>query len=219
MKYTSKIVRKNMLLTVALMLSVGNTEAVLSIKSSNLLGFDNTTSAVVDNTGAAIAVGTGYVGVGSFGALTDIEIQALGNSTDIDSSFSSVGSTDFNVLDGLWDANIEKAGDTSGDVGTAIFTVLGNGADISSSTQFLIYRHSSVNGTGNFNETPNANGDALIAEGAGSTGSIVVGAHGNFQHDFGAGSFDAYNLVVVPEPSSTALLGLGGVALFLRRRR
>ena len=35
----------------------------------------------------------------------------------------------------------------------------------------------------------------------------------------GAISIDNFNMTAVPEPSSTALLGLGGLALMLRRKR
>ncbi len=36
---------------------------------------------------------------------------------------------------------------------------------------------------------------------------------------FTAGNFATSDLIAVPEPSSTALLGLGGLALILRRRK
>jgi len=202
---------------ITISISIGN--AALSIRTSNVDGFDNSTNAIVDNAGNAIPLTTGIVAVGSFGTLTDEDIRALGSASAISSSFSLVVSTDFNVLAGLWDANPTKAGDTSADAGRAIFTVIGNEATVADSTQFLIYRHSAANGSGNFNETPNANTDAFVGNGANATGNLVVGGFDNFQHDFGAGEFAAFNLVAVPEPSSTALLGLGGLALIIRRRR
>lgn len=198
-------------------LTVSN--AALSIKTLNVVGFDSTTSAIVDNTGNVIPQDTGIVAIGTFGDLTDVEIQALSNGSSIESSFAAVGFTDMNLGDGLWEDIINNPNDTSAFVGQSIFTVVGNGSTLASSDQFLIYRHSSVNGTGDFNQDPNTNGDAFVAEGGASTGSLVVGGHGTFEHDFGAGDVAAFNLVPVPEPSSTALLGLGGLALILRRRR
>ena len=74
-----------------------------------------------------------------------------------------------------------------------------------------------------FVETPSSNAAAIVdSAGYPPTLEILVGGYGNFQYDFGAGSFDAFNLVTltpVPEPSSAALLGLGGLALLMRRRR
>ena len=197
----------------------GISQAALSIKTLNVVDFDSSTAAFVDNTGNVIAQNTGVVAVGSFVGLNDADIQSLSNGAEISGAFNMAGSTNMNLGDGLWEAIINNPGDTSSLVGQAIFTVVGNGATIAVSDQFFIYRHSSVNGTGDFVQDPNNNEDASVAHGANSTGSILVGEFGNFQHDFSAGSFDAFNLVVVPEPSSTALLGLGGLALLIRRRR
>ncbi|MBK1831458.1 PEP-CTERM sorting domain-containing protein [Verrucomicrobiaceae bacterium R5-34] len=206
---------------VAVVISVfASANAAISIRSTNIVDFDSTTSAIVDNTGNVLASGSGFVGVGTFGDLTDEQIQAFSSASLIDSSFNLLGSTDMNVGDGLWSEPVNEIGDTSAFLGESIFTVIGNGDSIADSDQFFIYRHSTVNGTGTFNQDPNTNGDAVVADGASASGSIVLGGNGDFQFDFGAGSTDAFNLVtLVPEPSSTALLGLGGLALLIRRRR
>ena len=53
----------------------------------------------------------------------------------------------------------------------------------------------------------------LIADGSGNI-TLQIGTAGNVNHPT-----NGFQLVAVPEPSSTALLGLGGLALILRRRR
>jgi hypothetical protein len=56
--------------------------------------------------------------------------------------------------------------------------------------------------------------------------NFIMGEDANANYNFGgavgawsAGALDAQLIVTVPEPSSTALLGLGGLALMLRRKR
>lgn len=205
----------------AALAGIASLEAGLTISSSNLLGFDATTSAMVDNAGNAILNGQGVVAVGSFGAMTDGDIQALSSAGEFAANFAIAGSTAMNSgFDGLWSNPVNNTDDPSGFAGLPIFTLVGNGDSIGESTQFFVYRHSDLNaGTGTFNEAPGTNEGAIVAAGGGATGSVVVGDHGVWTHDFGAGAVDAFNLVTVPEPSSTALLGLGGVALLLRRRR
>lgn len=208
-----------------LLASLSSSEAALSIKSTNLLGFDSTTSAIVDNTGRALTSGTapghatlsnGNVSIGTFGSLTDSQIQAIGSGLAVDAAFNSAGEA--SISNGLWEQIINNTGDTTAFDSKPIFTVIGNATTIADSTQFLIYRHSAVNTNGNFKQDPDTNEAAIVN--AALTSSLVVGKHGDFQFDFGTGTpVDAFNLVPIPEPSSAVLLGLGGVAFFLRRRR
>ncbi|NWK57349.1 PEP-CTERM sorting domain-containing protein [Verrucomicrobiaceae bacterium N1E253] len=200
---------------------VGN--AAISINGTNYVDYDATTSAIVDNAGNVIADGSGFVAIGSFGSMSIADIQALTDGTAMASAFDELSSGTMGAagFDGVWSASFEDAGDTSSLAGQPIYTVIGNGSDLSLSDQFFVYYHGDVNGTGLFLEDPGNNTDAVVAEGAASTGSVVIGEHGNFNYDFGAGNNAAYNLVTipVPEPTSTALLGLGAFAFVLRRRR
>ncbi|MGB0992066.1 MAG: PEP-CTERM sorting domain-containing protein [Akkermansiaceae bacterium] len=194
-------------------------QAAITVRVTNVVDFDSTTSAIVDNTGTVLTNGSGFVAVGSFDGLDDSQIQAAFAGGNLDSAFTELAATTINLGDGLWDFAANAAGDTSAFTAKSMFTVVANGNTLASSDQFFVYRHSSVNGTGNFNEAPSNNDDAVTAIGLRGTGSIVIGGHDNFQFDFGAGNQSAFNLVAVPEPSSTALLGLGGLAFVLRRRR
>jgi len=94
---------------------------------------------------------------------------------------------------------------------------------VTGSTQyfFMMSTSSAVGNTGDLTPYTNAaTGLELVAPGGytGGTGLIA----NNF-HNTGLGwdmNFEAnFNTIAVPEPSSTALLGLGGLALILRRRK
>lgn len=73
------------------------------------------------------------------------------------------------------------------------------------------------------------NGSGTATSAAGSTAFTVIGTAatgstsytGTLGNGVGEQNFAAFrvNIVSVPEPSSTALLGLGGLALILRRRK
>jgi hypothetical protein len=54
-----------------------------------------------------------------------------------------------------------------------------------------------------------------------SSGSVIVGNDQNFGFSVttGFGNFDAYSLVPIPEPSTYALMLLGGLAVFVAYRR
>jgi len=53
------------------------------------------------------------------------------------------------------------------------------------------------------------------------TFAVAISSNRNNQNNFGSGIDDltVNNITVVPEPASAALLGLGGIALILRRRK
>jgi hypothetical protein len=67
--------------------------------------------------------------------------------------------------------------------------------------------HTNFRNTGN----PYADGTAYNSGGGGVTGATI--STGNYDYVF------HLDMVAVPEPSTTALLGLGGLALILRRRK
>ncbi len=89
---------------------------------------------------------------------------------------------------------------------------------------------SDVLATGTFGPTLNGNGDYFDGFGTGSADEYTFVAtattHTLSDHSAGTGTvrspfagIEVVDFVPVPEPSSTALLGLGGLALILRRRK
>ena len=96
-------------------------------------------------------------------------------------------------------------------LGIASTTVFVNGAAVAGTA--ASYTLFNGNAAGNTPSAGNFTIAGLGAEGVGWTLDITNNASG------GANDTVVLNVIAVPEPSSTALLGLGGLALILRRRK
>ena len=161
-----------------------------------------------------LPVGSGYVAAGTF-TIPDAEISAATSGAALLAGFKQFGSAgNIPEFAGLitHDASMPLA-DGDGFVGNPIYAVVGNNADLGSSTQALVYKSENTFAADN----PLFESSAPIWS-ANST-TLLLGTSGGkvLQPDFGA-EINAVGLAVVPEPSS-ALLALVGGLLFFRRRR
>ena len=188
----------------------------------NVAAADNTAVPVLDNTGAPIALGSGYVAAGTFTAVP-------GSADDVRSLFAAFGdgNTAFSNsigVGGFFDGNRSApipAGTTDVPVGASVFLVIGDGSDLASSTDFAVYDPGLVFGT------ENAVGagalDIIIDSDALTADSLVYGTIAT-NVDLGIGvTFDEGIQLgegaVIPEPSTGLLAALAGLALAARRRR
>jgi hypothetical protein len=188
----------------------------------NVAAADNTAVPVLDNTGAPIALGSGYVAAGTFTAVP-------GSVDDVRSLFTAFGdgNTAFSNsigVGGFFDGNRSApipAGTTDVPVGASVFLVIGDGSDLASSTDFAVFDPGLVFGT------ENAVGagalDIIIDSDALTADSLVYGTIAT-NVDLGIGvTFDEGIQLgegaVIPEPSTSLLAALAGLALAARRRR
>jgi hypothetical protein len=188
----------------------------------NVASADNTAVPVVDNTGAPIALGSGYVAAGTFTAVP-------GSADDVRSLFAAFGDGNSAFsnsigVGGFFDGNRSApipAGTTDVPVGASVFLVIGDGSDLASSTDFAVFDPGLVFGT------ENAVGagalDIIIDSDALTADSLVYGTIAT-NVDLGIGvTFDEGIQLgegaVIPEPSTSLLAALAGLALAARRRR
>lgn len=179
--------------------------------------------AITDNVGNAISAGSGFIALGYF-SITDGQVDSgLGVSSFSTTlgSFQSITTGNFNDEGLYFLTNDYGKGGLDAQSGRTLYTLIGNESDVNSSDQFILYRHDDVIDADGATASDDSNDMTL------NDGSLLFGTVG------GAKTIDATNLIaddnytvsssfamtVVPEPSSTALLGLGGLALVLRRRR
>lgn len=182
-----------------------------SVTVTNNAGPVNTQS-VVDNTGAA--VDGGFAAIGSIS-----DASAL-------NTLTSAGLADlFTVYDGASGAitaapfagtySISNNGsDITGTAwaGAPIYLVLGNGGDLASSTQAAVLRVGNFPGSEPAVQTVNVN----------NTAEVLLGDFDTFTLQ--PGPIPSQNAALalvplVPEPSSSLLIGLAGLSLLIRRRR
>jgi hypothetical protein len=205
--------------------------ATYTITGSNFTGGSSDT-AITDNAGNVLTNATNIAAIGYFRTFTD---PGSAPSTDVSmqtnfaiaSDFEILASNDFDTtsvlstpVSGFYSisTDIESAESntlvTAG-AGKTAYILFANDLNVTSATQIAVVQ------TAN-SITSDFTGGGPFQTGANFPVTVIVGNVGgsvesNFFGDFD--SADSIALELVPEPSSAALLGLGGLALLMRRRR
>ncbi len=183
-----------------------------NIVVTSKLGPINTHS-IVDNAGNA--VDGGYA---AFGLLDVAGLGVPSTGQDIADALT-VFDGGFGVIDSQFGGSfsISGGGNTNlGDgtnqfSGEAIYLVLGNGADLPNSSQAAIVDLQSV-----FGDSEPANATINLRWDQVDPGQLLWGEFGVHT---GNRDNPALTLVPIPEPSSSLLFGLAGLALLIRRKR
>ena len=195
-----------------------------TVSVTNQIAFGNPSLPIVDNTGTPITAGV--VAVGFFGADDDV------NSEDFAALLTSFNQYGSNVplvqgaAPGLFDIDTPDAwkvavpsGTTGGQVGQSVYVLIGNADSLANSTQMAVWKSSNSFAT----EDELGNGGVLANLSTG-LGEVVLGQSGGEQ-SYNNGQIvyaDSIKLVsagAIPEPSTSLLAGLAGLALVARRRR
>lgn len=207
------------LLTFAISCTCASTLSAATYTISNNQGFDS--NQILDSSETLLLETTGSVAFGTFSS--DLAVTgATSAATLLDADWTEFGSSETlfdpsSVING--DGFFESQG-TSFDTAfnnTSIYLVAGNATSLNSATEFFVYKFGTnfTNVENVFNATLTLGLDSgSILQGNVGPSIIGGGFDGTPEPTFQTASFSA-----VPEPSSTALLGLGSVALLLRRRR
>ena len=192
------------------------TVAFLNIDAAN-----ETAVPILDNTGSPIALGSGYVAAGTFSALPggvdDVKANFIPFG-DGDTAFSNgVGVPGF--FDGDRSAPIPQ-GTADAPVGQSVYLVIGDGSTLADSTDFVVFDPSLIFGTENAVGAGgldiNINSDAVTPESV-LWGTIVTDVDTGLGVTFTEGL--QIGNTVVPEPSTSLLAALAGLAFAARRRR
>ena len=113
----------------------------------NVASADNTAVPILDNNGDPIALGSGFVAAGTFESMPGSidEVRSFTPFGEGNSSFSNpIG------VDGFFDVTRSApipAGTTDAPVGASVYLVIGDGADLASSTEFAVFDPGLVFGT------------------------------------------------------------------------
>lgn len=179
-----------------------------TVSVGNLPG--NVPVPIVGTDGATLASGSVAIGIFSQDP-SGMDIPAVKAAFQ---QFGTSVSMGFNGLAGLYQNTVTSAVADGGPfAGQAVYTVIGDGADIASSNGLMVFDHGF-----SFVADPGATPDAIITAGGNLVlGSVAAGV------DIGGSPFDGFQLAgdaapIIPEPSS-ALLGLLGLSFVCLRRR
>ncbi len=205
--------------------SVGMASAY-TLTVTNQSTFGNPSLPIVDNTGTPLS--SGSIGVGFFAN----DALVTGNALDFGAllgGFNRYG-TDATFVPGAapglfdlvnpanWTTSVPSTS-TAAQIGNAVYVIFGNAATLAASDQLAVWKSNNV--FGKEDDAGNGGTSADIATGA---GSLLLGQDGGAQSYAGgaisyAGSIQLVAADAVPEPSTSLLAGLAGLALAFRRRR
>jgi len=182
-----------------------------SVTVTNNAGPVNTQS-VVDNTGAA--VDGGFAAIGSISDASALNTLTSAGLADLFTVYDgAIGAITAAPFAGTYSISNEGS-DITGTAwaGAPIYLVLGNGGDLASSTQAAVLRVGNFPGSEPAVQTVNVN----------NTAEVLLGDFDTFTLQ--PGPIPTQNAALalaplVPEPSSSLLIGLAGLSLLIRRRR
>jgi len=182
-----------------------------SVTVTNNAGPVNTQS-VVDNTGAA--VDGGFAAIGSISDASALNTLTSAGLADLFTVYDgAIGAITAAPFAGTYSISNEGS-DITGTAwaGAPIYLVLGNGGDLASSTQAAVLRVGNFPGSEPAVQTVNVN----------NTAEVLLGDFDTFTLQ--PGPIPSQNAALalvplVPEPSSSLLIGLAGLSLLIRRRR
>ena len=183
-----------------------------SVTVTNNAGPVNTQS-VVDNAGEA--VDGGFAAIGSISDVSGLDTLTSGS--DLADLFTVYDGASGAITAAPFAGTYSISNNGSDITGTAwagapIYLVLGNGGDLASSTQAAVLRVGNFPGSEPAVQTVNVNNTAEVLLGNFETFTLQPGPIPTQNA--------ALALVpLVPEPSSSLLIGLAGLSLLIRRRR
>lgn len=213
-------------------LCVTASEAAI-VKSSSLFNIDGTAPDALILAASGNTISSGFASSGVFG-ISDMQVSTFASSGDIsglrDNFTGFIGSDDFQTgVDFLFGTgNIAGAYafqsasfDPTTYIGATLYTLIGNGSDLASSTEFALYKHSTTLSADAAPPTPESTYDLLL-----TGGSLLLGTATTYQStDGNLGTDDTtvnavqlVELVVIPEPSTLFLSAIGVLALLRRKR-
>lgn len=176
--------------------------------------------AITDNAGTVISDGSGVVLVGAFlGATPDFANSTGQDVADAFTAFGAGGTIGFAGFAGLYEINSTEGRISAGNplIGANIVTLIGNGATLGDSTELLAFQHPDTFQQDD-GDPVDKNPAATLGE---DGGSFLYGGDARPAVDVGGGNvFPGVALApLVPEPSSSLLFGVAGLALLIRRKR
>lgn len=207
--------------------SIGMASAY-TVTVTNQSNFGTPDLPILDNVGNPITGGS--VAVGYFGSDDDISTNST-EFTTLLSLFNEYGMTTSvtpgaaaglvnNVTPADWTVGV-PSGTTGDQVGQSVYVVFGNGDSLANSDSLAIWKSTSIFGT----EDDAGNG-GVAASLDSNLGTLLLGTSaGPTDLTAGGGTIsyaDGIQLVsanAIPEPSTSLLAGLAGLALATRRRR
>ena len=211
-------------------LLVANLSYGATFTVSNNFGTDSS-NAILDNAGNALLAGDASVQLGTFADVSDV--TSATNAATLFDSFQQFGNSGAFVTDLVPSIVTSEGGvfslDTGGvDVsaggfaGQDIYLVVSNNSNSNLADEFFVFQFADqfeapdpdvppVDTFLNLGGNAPTSGNVLIGRDL-STPTFSVSTGGTETLSFGTA-------VLVPEPSTSAILGLGGLAVLLRRRR